>query len=135
MPASLIDVILLLHIVAALFWLGSSYMVAQRKGRGAERQYKFQMIAATVTVLAGGYLWPKLHPLGIGKGEVVLGIGALCAVAAAGLQGMMVGAPLRKMRAGALSEDAGYAKIRTGYRWSTVLLAVALLAMFGWSHV
>jgi hypothetical protein len=134
MPNWLIAVYLL-HIAAALYWLGSSFLVALAKGAGAERQYRFQMIASTVTILVGGFLWGQLHSAGIGKMEVVLGLGGLCSLGAAGIQGAVVGASLRKLRAGRLSEAVARPRMVKGYRWSTVLLAVALLAMVGSYHV
>ena len=134
MPSWLIAVYLL-HIGAALYWMGSSFLVALAKGAGAERQYRFQTIAAIVTMLVGGFLWGQLHSAGVGKMEVVLGLGALSAVGAAGIQGAVVGASLRKLRRGQLSEAVARPRIVKGYRWSTVLLAVALLAMVGSYHV
>ena len=45
------------------------------------------MGAATVTVLAGGGLWGMLHRGPAGPMEHTLALGALCAIAAAGVQG------------------------------------------------
>ncbi|HUO21502.1 MAG TPA: hypothetical protein VMU59_03205 [Caulobacteraceae bacterium] len=125
----------LLHVFAALYWLGSTYLVAQRKGVGAERQYRYQMVAATLTMLLGGFLWGQMHRFGVGKMEVVLGLGALAAIGAAGVQGLLVGGSIRRLRNGQLDEPKARARIRAGNRWAAVLLAVALLAMVGSYHV
>jgi hypothetical protein len=130
MPMSLM-LILAVHVLSTLFWLLSSFIVAQAKGRGAERQYRPQMIAAVLAILSGAYLWHLLHEGGFGGVEAVLAMGAVCAVAAAGAQGMLVGGSLRRLRKGVLDEAAARRKITIGQRIAAGLLAVALLCMVG----
>jgi hypothetical protein len=119
------------HILSSLFWLGSSFVVAMAKGRGAEGQYRPQMAAAVLVVLSGGGLWHLLHEGGFGPVEAVLALGAVLAIIAAGVQGMLVGGSLRKMRKGVLAEDAARRKITTGQRIAAGLIAVGLLCMVG----
>jgi hypothetical protein len=83
----LIIVLIGLHILAGVFWAGSTFAVARSGGAGADALFGPQMGAATVTILAGLGLWFVLHPGG--PMERTLGIGALCAFAAAGVQGAM----------------------------------------------
>ena len=123
------------HIAAALYWLASSFLVAMAKGKGAEAQYRFQMIAAVIAMVFGGALWGQLHKAGVGKMEVVLGLGAALAIAAAGIQGAMVGGSIRRLQAGALDETTARSRIRKGSRWTAALLALALFAMVGSYHV
>jgi divalent metal cation (Fe/Co/Zn/Cd) transporter len=134
MPIWLIT-LYLLHVGAAFYWLGSTFLVAQAKGKGAERQFPFQMLAAGLAMALGAALWGELHPYGIGKMEVVLAVGVACAIGAAGVQGVLVGGAIRKRKRGVLTEEAALARIRKGHRWAAVLLAVALLAMVGSYHV
>jgi hypothetical protein len=123
--------ILAVHVLSTLFWLLSSFIVAQAKGRGAERQYRPQMIAAVLAILSGAYLWHLLHEGGFGAVEAVLALGGICAIAAAGVQGAMVGGSLRRLRNGLQDEAEARLKITTGQRIAAGLLAVALLCMVG----
>jgi hypothetical protein len=82
----LLIVLIGLHILAGVFWAGSTFAIA-RSGAGAEALFRPQMGAATLAVLAGIGLWGLLHRGGMGPMEHTLAIGALCAIAAAGVQG------------------------------------------------
>src|SRR5579872_2278735 len=134
MPAWLIA-LYLLHIGAGLYWLGSSFLIAQAKGKGAEKQFRWQMAAAALAVAVGVILWRELHPFGLGKMEAVLGLGAGLAVAAAGIEGAWVGGSLRRLRQGSMTEAAARARITLGYRIGAILLALALFAMVGSYHI
>jgi hypothetical protein len=125
----------LLHIGAALYWLGSSFLTALAKGTGAERQFLPQMIAAGLAMALGVVLWRELHPSGVGKMETVLGVGVVFALAAAGVQGPWVGGALRRLRSGAMTETTARKRITLGYRISAILLALALMCMVGSYHV
>src|SRR5690349_6351468 len=76
-----------LHILAGVFWAGSTFAIARSGGAGAEALFGPQMGAATVTVLAGIGLWGILHRGPGGPMEHTLALGALCAIIAAGVQG------------------------------------------------
>jgi hypothetical protein len=76
-----------LHILAGVFWAGSTFAIARSGGAGAAVLFGPQMGAATVTVLAGMGLWGVLHRGAEGPTEHTLALGALCAIAAAGVQG------------------------------------------------
>jgi hypothetical protein len=82
----LLIVLIGLHILAGVFWAGSTFAIA-RSGAGAEALFRPQMGAATLAVLAGIGLWGVLHRGGMGPMEHTLAIGALCAIAATGVQG------------------------------------------------
>jgi hypothetical protein len=133
MPPVLIA-LLGLHIVATLFWLFASFILARASGAGSEKMFRWQMLAATVAVFTGGGLWSMFHRGLFGPPEMVLAGGALCAIAAAGVQGAMVGGPIRRLKSGALTQAEAFAKITRGQRISAGLLAVALLAMVGAPH-
>jgi hypothetical protein len=76
-----------LHILAGVFWAGSTFAVVRSGGAGVEALFGPQMGAATITVLAGVGLWGILHRAPPGPMEHTLALGALCAIAAAGVQG------------------------------------------------
>jgi len=97
MPA-LIALLLVLHVVPGVYWAGSTFVLAQARGAGADRLFRSQMIAATVAVLAGIVLWGLLHAGPNGPVERTLGIGAVCAVVAAGVQGGMRKSPATSQR-------------------------------------
>ena len=132
---NLLTAMFVAHIAAALYWLASSFLVAMAKGKGAEAQYRFQMIAAVITMVFGGALWGQLHKAGIGKMELILIVGALLAIAAAGIQGAMVGGSIRRLQAGKIDEATARARIRKGSRFTAALLALALFAMVGSYHI
>ena len=94
----LVLVILSLHILAATFWAGTSFTLARTGGAAGEILFRPQMGAALIAVLAGGYLWHELHAGGFGTDEQVLGLGALCALVAAGVQGMVSGRAVSALR-------------------------------------
>ena len=132
---NLLTAMFVAHIAAALYWLASSFLVAMAKGKGAEAQYRFQMIAAVLTMAFGGALWGQLHKAGIGKMEIVLVVGAALAIGAAGIQGAMVGGSIRRLQAGKIDEATARSRIRKGSRWTAALLALALFAMVGSYHI
>jgi len=76
-----------LHILGGVFWAGSTFAIVRSGGAGAPALFGPQMGAATITVLAGVGLWAVLHRGPEGPMEHTLALGALCAIAAAGVQG------------------------------------------------
>jgi hypothetical protein len=84
---TLIIILIALHILAGVFWAGSTFAIVRSGGAGAATLFGPQMGAATMTVLAGVGLWGILHRGPLGPMEHTLALGALCAIAAAGVQG------------------------------------------------
>jgi hypothetical protein len=125
----LVLVILSLHILAATFWAGTSFTLARTEGAGGEILFRPQMGAALIAVLAGGYLWHELHAGGFGTDEQVLGLGALCALVAAGVQGIVSGRAVSALRRGETSDAEARSRIAIGQRIGAALLAVALICM------
>jgi hypothetical protein len=60
---------------------------------------------------------------------IILTVGAVCAIAAAGVQGALVGGTIRKMKAGALAEADARRTMALGNRIAAGLLAVTLITM------
>ena len=84
---TLLIVLIGLHILAGVFWAGSTFAIVRSGGAGADTLFRPQMGAAVITVLAGIGLWGILHRGGMGPIERTLALGALCAIVAAGVQG------------------------------------------------
>lgn len=108
----LLIVLFAIHGLAGVFWAGSTFAMSRNGGEGAAQLFRPQMGAATLALLAGIGLWGILHRGPPGPMEHTLGLGALCAIAAAAVQGM-----LRKSSP-ALSQ-----------RLAAVLLAVTVVCM------
>ena len=85
----LIMVLLVLHVLPGVYWAGSTFVLVRSAGAGADRMFRAQMAAATLAVLAGIGLWILLHRGAEGPMEHTLGVGAACAVVAAGVQGAL----------------------------------------------
>ena len=86
---TLLIVLIAAHILAGVFWAGSTFAIVRTGGAGADILFRPQMGAAAVAVLAGMGLWGILHRGPPGPMENALAIGAACAIAAAGVQGAL----------------------------------------------
>lgn len=82
-----LSVLMGLHILAGVFWAGSTFAIVRSGGAGMQQLFGPQMGAATISVLAGVGLWGVLHRSAMGPMEHILALGAVCAIAAAGVQG------------------------------------------------
>lgn len=82
----LIIVLIAIHLLAGVFWAGSTFVLAHRRALGAETLFRPQMIGALVTILAGIALWGLLIQGSVGPAVTTLSIGAACAVIAAIVQ-------------------------------------------------
>jgi len=81
--------LLVLHVLPGVFWAGSTFVLARSGGAGADGMFRSQMGAATLTVFAGIGLMVLLHRGAQGPMEHTLALGAVCALAAAGVQGAL----------------------------------------------
>ena len=93
-----IIVLFAVHALGGVFWAGSTFALARSGGEGAAGLFRPQMGAATFTVLAGVGLWSILHRGPAGPMEQTLALGALSAIAAAGVQGAMRKSPALSQR-------------------------------------
>lgn len=123
----LIILALSLHVLAAIFWMATTGMLARSGGMGAEALFPRQMIAVSLAVLTGGYVWSQLHTGGFGTYEKVLAAGVACALLAAGIQAIGVGVSLKTLKG-----EHGMAarkRIAAVHRIAAPLLAICLLCM------
>jgi hypothetical protein len=126
----LLIVTLVLHVLTGVFWAGTTFTLALTVGAHADRLFRPQMGAAVVVVLTGALLWHLARRDAFGTAEQLLAVGALCAIAAAGVQGMVTGPVLRKRATGSRSElSALHARMVTGQRVAAGLSAVAVICM------
>ena len=75
-----------LHVLAAVFWAGSTFVLARSAALGAEKLWRPQLGAAIVSMLSGGYLWSVLHRGQFGDSEKILAVGIVAALLAVALQ-------------------------------------------------
>ena len=126
----LLIVTLVLHVLTGVFWAGTTFTLARTVGAHADRLFRPQMGAAVVVVLTGALLWHLVHKDAFRTAEQLLAVGALCAIAAAGVQGMATGPVLRKHATGGGSErSALHARMVTGQRVAAGLLAITVICM------
>lgn len=118
-----------LHVLAAVFWAGTSFTLARTAGAGGEQLFRPQMGAAVVAVLTGAYLWSRLHAGAFGRFEQVLAVGAACAILAAAIQGLVCGRAVGALRQGRADLALARSRIAVGQRIASGLLAVALICM------
>jgi uncharacterized membrane protein len=124
-----------LHVLAAVFWAGSTFTLARTGGVAGEKLFRPQMGAAVIVVLTGGYLWHLLHEGRFESAEQVLTFAAICALIAAGVQGALGGPAIRKLRTGQLSEPLARARIAVAQRIAAGLLAVTAIGMVAAKYV
>jgi len=118
-----------LHVLAAVFWAGSTFALAGMAGSGSERLFVPQMFAAALAILVGGYLWHTLHRGAFETMEKILGVGIVCALMALGVQLVVAGVALRSLSRHIGDADAQRSRIAVAHRLAAGLLAVATLSM------
>jgi hypothetical protein len=118
-----------LHVLAAMFWAGSSFTLARTGGLGGEQLFRPQMGAATIAILAGGYMWPVTHAGAFNTAAQVLALGAVCAIIAAGVQGAIGGRAIRGLRNGTADAAGAQRRIALAQRVAAGLLAVSAVCM------
>jgi hypothetical protein len=128
MQATLI-VTVALHVLSGVFWAGSTFVLARTGGYQADRFFRPQMGAATVAVVTGAVLWFLLHRGPAGIQEHLLGVGALCALIAAGIQGVSVRALHQLSPAGGSDAFAPDNRVATSQRIAAALLAITIACM------
>jgi hypothetical protein len=121
--------ILPLHMLAAVAWIGFCVIVLVNAGKDGEKAFRPQMAAAVVAFLSGAYLWHFYYGARFGTPQMVLAVGVVAAIAAAGVQGMLVGKSRRGLHNGTMTEEAARPKIVLGHKIAVGLLAVTTVTM------
>ena len=118
-----------LHVLAAVFWAGGTFVLARLGGVGGPRLRAPMLGAAIVTLLTGGYLWHAVHGAAFGRPEKVLAVGIACALLAFIVQ-VGVGARTRwQLARGTLLEAAAQARMGLVARLAAGLLAITVICM------
>jgi uncharacterized membrane protein len=118
-----------LHVLAAVYWAGSTFALAGMDGSGSERLFRPQMAAAAIVILSGGYLWRTLHHGVFGTMEKALGVGIASALIALAIQVVVIGTALRNLRRRAGDGDAPRTRIVVAHRLAAALIALAAVCM------
>lgn len=126
MPYALI-IAAALHVLSGVFWAGATFTLARGGGVGGDQLFYPQMGAAAFSILTGGYLWSLFQPGG--AQETVLATAAICAILAAGVQGVIAGRALRALRAARIDRNACVQRIGVSQRIAAALLAVTVICM------
>ncbi|MBZ9741399.1 MULTISPECIES: hypothetical protein [unclassified Mesorhizobium] len=123
-------VVIGLHVLAGVFWAGTTVTLARDPEIKAERFIRPQLGAAGMVFLTGALLWYFFHGAYFGSMEMVLALGILAAFAAAGVLGAMVRASSRQLAgASADIETQLRARMAMGERIAARLLAITVLCM------
>lgn len=123
-------VVIGLHVMAGVFWAGTTIAVARDPDIRAERFFRPQMGAAGLAFLTGLLLWYFFHEGAFGSMEKVLALGILTALVAAGVQGALVGSASRQLAgADAATQTELRAKMTRGERIAGGLLVITVLCM------
>ncbi|MGY2994892.1 hypothetical protein [Mesorhizobium sp. URHB0026] len=119
-----------LHVMAGVFWAGTTIAVGRDPDIRAERFFRPQMGAAGLAFLTGFLLWYFFHEGAFGSMEKVLALGILTALIAAGVQGALVGSASRQFAgADAATQPELRAKMTRGERIAGGLLVITVLCM------
>lgn len=123
-------VVMGLHVMAGVFWAGTTITLARDPDIRAERLFRPQMGAAVGVFLTGALLWYFFHGAYFGSTEMVLALGILTALAAAGVQGAVVGSASRQL----VGSDPAVqpmlrARMTMGERIAAGLLVITVLCM------
>jgi hypothetical protein len=119
MPSAFV-IALSLHMLAATFWAGSTFVLARTGGLGMEKLRAPQLGAALVAVVSGGYMGHAMHAGAFTRMQLVLLAGAACALLAGAFQ---LAAAWRARRAP--TPGAGV----SSQRIAAALLAIAAVCM------
>lgn len=118
-----------LHVLSSVFWAGSSFTLARTGGAGGEQLFGPQMGAALVAILTGAYLGHSVHEGTFGVPEKILAAGALAALVAVAVQGLIGGRAIRRLRSGTADEAGARSRLATAQRIAAILLAVTAVCM------
>lgn len=125
-----------LHVLPAVFWAGTTFVLARTGGAEAERLVPAQVGTLIVAIVAGMGLWRFTHPSGFGLTEQVLAVGAGCAVLAALIQLSLALPATRSLKTASLeAAPLLRRKVANAERLASLLLAVTIVCMVATRYV
>lgn len=116
------SVALVLHVLAATFWAGSTFALARTRGTSAEQLYGAQMAAAAVSVIAGAYLWAVAFG---DNAHLLLKLGSASAIIAAVVQAVVIGRVRRRIA----TDAPARARAALAHRVAATFLAFTIVTM------
>jgi hypothetical protein len=123
-------VVIGLHVMAGVFWAGTTIAVARDPEIKAERFIRPQLGASGLVFLTGLLLWYFFHEGAFGPMEKVLALGILAALIATGVQGAIVASASRRLAsADHATQTQLRAKMNRGERIAGGLLVITVLCM------
>ncbi len=123
-------VVIGIHVMAGVFWAGTTITLARDPEIKAERFIRPQLGASVLVFLTGVLLWHFFHEGGFGAMEKVLALGILSALVAAGVQGALVSSASRRLGGTDAATQAQLrVKMTRGERISAWLLVLTVLCM------
>jgi hypothetical protein len=126
----IILVAICLHVLSGVFWAGSTFVLARPAAAGlAVHLFRPQMGAAAMAMLSGAYLGHALRAGSAGTGTALLMAGAVAAIAAAGVQGAVVGRARRKLGKEGSDLPVLRQRMTMAHRIAAGLLAFTVLTM------
>jgi hypothetical protein len=125
-----------LHVLPAVFWAGTTFVLARTGGAEAERLVPAQVGALIAAILAGAGLWRLTHPAGFGLTEQVLAAGAGCAVLAALIQICLALPAARSLKTAIPTAAPMFRrKVANAERVASLLLAMTVICMVATRYV
>jgi len=120
------------HVLAGVFWAGTTAALARTGAASVEILAFPQIGAAVLAILMGMTLWGLDRHGGAGLGDHILGIGALCALAALVVQVTAMGR-VRTLRAAPETEKPVLRRqLASRQRIAAGLLGLTIAAMVSW---
>jgi Mg/Co/Ni transporter MgtE len=120
---------LAVHVVAAVFWAGSTFTLARTAALGAERLFASQLSAAAVAILSGGYLWGVVHKGRFETSEKILAAGISAAIVALIVQAALGGSALPAIRRANGDNPAARSRVALAQRIAAGLLFITVVCM------
>ncbi len=133
--AALMMVLIVLHVVPGVFWAGSTFALARDPMMGDRSLGMAQAGAAGLVIVVGIILMAIRYDVAPGAEEWDLGIGALCALAAVGVQHGVAWPARRRLAQGSTNEAADRRRAMIGQRIAALLLVITVVAMVIWRYM
>ena len=128
----LMMVLIVLHVVPGVYWAGTTFALARDPMIGDAILGRAQAGAAGVVIVMGIILMAIHYDLPAGAAAWDLGIGALCALIAAGVQHGIAWPARRRLAAGTGDAAANRQRAALGQRIAALLLVVTVVTMVIW---
>lgn len=125
-----------LHVLPAVFWAGTTFVLARTGGTEAEQLVPAQIGAMIVAILAGGGLWWLTHSSAFGLTEQVLAAGAGCAILAAFIQISLALPAARSLKTAIPTATEPFRRrAANAERVASLLLAVTIVCMVATRYI